>query len=103
MNWNSYAPKAWKIATLKSLIKRAYMISSTDDSLNEELRHLKDVFSCINQYPKSVIDNAIAMERELDKRRKETKKTMKIIEVTNPLKKPKKNMKKVEITNLAAK
>ena len=71
MNWNSYAPKAWKIATLKSLIKRAFMISSTADSLNKELQHLKDVFSCINQYPKSVIENAIVTERELDKRRKE--------------------------------
>ena len=41
MNWNSYAPKTWKVATLKSLVKRAFMVSLTEVTLDKELVHLK--------------------------------------------------------------
>ena len=38
MNWNSFAPKTWKMRTLKSLIERAFLICSTEEFLNEELK-----------------------------------------------------------------
>ena len=44
MNWKLHAPTPWKIATLKSLIKRAFLISSTQASLEDELIYLKRVF-----------------------------------------------------------
>ena len=44
MNWNSFAPKTWKKGTLKSLIERAILICSTEELLNEELKHLEEVF-----------------------------------------------------------
>ena len=30
MNWEAYAPNTWKLATLRSLVKRALFISSTE-------------------------------------------------------------------------
>ena len=44
MNWYSFAPKTWKTGTLKSLIKKAILICSTEELLNEELKHLEKVF-----------------------------------------------------------
>ena len=44
MNWKSHAPSIWKIATLKSLLKRAFLISSTDVALEAELKHRKNTF-----------------------------------------------------------
>ena len=41
MNWHSHAPTTWKIATLKSLIKRGFLISSKTETLNKELEHIK--------------------------------------------------------------
>ena len=73
MNWHSYAPKAWKIATLKSLIKRAFMISSTDSTLTQELDHLKKAFGEINQYPEKLIEQTIENEKENYQNNKEQK------------------------------
>lgn len=64
MNWKSHAPQAWKIATLKSLIKRAVLISSTDSALKSELEHLKRVFCELNDYPSALVDKIILDERE---------------------------------------
>ena len=41
MNWNSFAPRAWKIGTLKGLIRRAFIICSTEESRNKEISFLK--------------------------------------------------------------
>ena len=57
MNWFAYSPRSWKIGTLRSLIKRALMISSTDNILQNELKHLKKVFNEKNQYPLKVIES----------------------------------------------
>ena len=62
MNWDSYAPSTWKIATLKSLIKRAFMISSTQQALDAELQHIKKVFVQYNNYPIQLLDNIIENE-----------------------------------------
>ena len=44
MNWHSFAPKTWKTETLKNLIQRAYLICSTEELLNEELKHFEKGF-----------------------------------------------------------
>ena len=67
MNWYAHAPTAWKIATLKSLVKRAGMVSSTSNAMKKEIEHLKKVFTGFNDYPEKVVDNII--ETELQKSR----------------------------------
>ena len=63
MNWNSYSPRSWKIGTLRNLVKRAIMISSTENKLQIEINHLQKVFCEINDYPpkitKSIIDDEV--------------------------------------------
>ena len=59
MNWHSFALKTWKMATLKILIESAILICSTEDLLNEELKHLQKVFRENNHFPKWVICNAM--------------------------------------------
>ena len=63
MNWNSHAPVIWKIATLKSLIKRAFLISSTKGALEKELAHIQQVFCDLNDYPPKLVDTIIRNER----------------------------------------
>ena len=41
MNWNSFAPRAWKIGTLKGLIRRAFVICSNEEFRNKEISFLK--------------------------------------------------------------
>ena len=36
MHWNSHAPSSWKIATLKNLVQRATIVSSTKQALEED-------------------------------------------------------------------
>ena len=51
IHWNSYAPSSWKRSTLKTLIMRAYTISSNDNYLKLELKYLQKVFHERNGYP----------------------------------------------------
>ena len=44
LNWNSFAPHSWKRGTLKTLTQRAYMICSTTELLDTELKYLEKVF-----------------------------------------------------------
>ena len=64
MNWHSHAPLTWKISTLRCLIKRAFMISSNDKYLQEELTHLKKVFTEYNEYPMKTVEEVIRDETE---------------------------------------
>ena len=59
MNWQSFAPKPWKMGILKSLIERAFLICSTEELLNEELKHFEKVFREENHFPKWVIRNVM--------------------------------------------
>ena len=63
MNWYSHAPSTWKIATLKSLVKRAFLLSSNTESLNSELEHIKNTFSDKNDYPLKLVEEIIKNER----------------------------------------
>ena len=67
LNWNSYAPRAWKITTVKSLVSRALMISSTDEYLKKEIKYIENVLHQYNEYPKKVIQNVIKTEMQKHK------------------------------------
>ena len=55
MNWNAFTPISSKRGALKTLIERAYLICSTDELQNRELKHIEKVFYENNCYPKYVI------------------------------------------------
>ena len=59
MNWNSFATRNWKIGTLKGLFRRAFLICSTKEALETELKYLKHVFVKINGYPSRVVNNTL--------------------------------------------
>ena len=59
INWNSFAPRNWKIGTLKGLFRRAYLVCSEESGLNKEIKHLKFVFTKINGYPSRVVYNTL--------------------------------------------
>ena len=62
MHWLSFAPNVWKVGTLRSLIKRAYINSSNTSILKVELSHLKKVFIESNGYPTSLVNNIMKIE-----------------------------------------
>ena len=51
--------KTWKMGVLKSLIERAILICSTEELLNEEIKHPERVFREKNHFPKWVIRNVM--------------------------------------------
>ena len=50
LNWKSFSPCSWKRDTLKTIIRRAYLICLTTDYLQEELDHIAYVFEKFNNY-----------------------------------------------------
>ena len=59
LNWNAFAPRSWKIGTLKGLFRRAYLVCSTKTGLHNEIKHLKFVFIKINGYPSRVVHSTL--------------------------------------------
>ena len=59
MNWNSFAPKSWKIGTMKSLVRRAHVICSKPEFLEKEIELLKTVFRDENGFPSRVVNTTI--------------------------------------------
>ena len=59
IKWDAFASRAWKIGTLKGLFRRAFLVCSTNESLDGEINHLKYVFSKINGYPSRVVNDAL--------------------------------------------
>ena len=55
LHWKSFSPCSWKRGTLKTIIRRAYLICPTPDYQQEELDHIAYVFEKFNNYPKWVI------------------------------------------------
>ena len=55
LNWKSFSPSSGKCGTLKTTIRRAYLICSTPHYLQEELDHIVYAFEKFNNYPKWVI------------------------------------------------
>ena len=64
VHWEAYAPKIWKIGTLKGLFRRAFLVSSDENRLKLEIDFLKQVFVKINKYPKKVVDNTLKLVKE---------------------------------------
>ena len=59
INWKSYSPKSWKIGTLKGLFRRAYLICSNENFLEEEVKILKHVFIKKNGYPSKQVHKTL--------------------------------------------
>ena len=59
IHWNSYAPKQWKVGTLRGMIRRAYDICSNEEELTKELTHLREVFTGINGYPRNLVETTM--------------------------------------------
>ena len=55
LNWDAFGPATWKRGTLKTLIERVYIICSTDQLLERELKYLEKVFLEKNNYPKYIV------------------------------------------------
>ena len=64
LNWNSFSAKSWKPGTLRTVIKRAYVICSTTDLLQKELDHISFVFQKYSNFPKWVMDQVLHQEKE---------------------------------------
>ena len=64
IHWLSYAPEPWKVGTLKTLIRRAHDICSTQEAVSNELKHLLQVFTTINGYPKRLVKSIIQREQQ---------------------------------------
>ena len=58
LNWNSCAPRSWKIGTLKGLVRRAFLVCSTAEFRRKEINHLKSVFKN-NGFPSRIISNVV--------------------------------------------
>ena len=59
INWKSFAPRTWKIGTLKGLVTRAHTICSEKAALQREIDFLKNTFVKINGYPVKTVENVI--------------------------------------------
>ena len=67
VHWEAFAPKSWKTGTLKGLIRRAFVICSTEEFRNKEITHLKKVFKEQNGYPSRIIHECIqAVQRKIE-------------------------------------
>ena len=79
IHWDSFAPKTWKIGTMKSLIRRAHIICSKPEFLQKEIEHLKVVFQENNGYPSRVVHSGIEqVRRKIEQERAENQ----VVEVT---------------------
>ena len=71
INWNAFAPKTWKIGTLKGLVRRAFTICSTEEFRDKEISFLKTVFGKRNGFPSRVVNNTVEeVKRKMDEERK---------------------------------
>ena len=59
LNWKSFVPNTWKRSTLRTLIKRAYLVCLFEKHLVDELKHLKFVFEKYSNFPKWVINQLL--------------------------------------------
>lgn len=62
INWHSYSPKSWKVNTLRNMFKRATYICSTEEKLDQEMKHLESAFCDINDYPPKLVKYVISDE-----------------------------------------
>ena len=63
LNWNSFSPKSWKRGTLRTTIKRTYVICSTKDLFQKQLDHVSFVFRKYSNLPKWRFDQVLHQEK----------------------------------------
>ena len=56
INWHSHGPSNWKTGTLRKLIKRAKLVSSTKLLLRNEINYIQKVFTENNYYLHKVVN-----------------------------------------------
>ena len=59
LKWNVFAPATCQRGTLKTLVERAYVICSTDQLLERELKYLEKVFHEKNNYYKYIAEQIL--------------------------------------------
>ena len=73
LNYYSFCPREWKretfrslvqLETFRSLVQRAYIICSSSHLLQEELKHLKDVFIIKNNFTIWAVKKILKEEKE---------------------------------------
>ena len=62
INWYLHASSNWKTGTLRNLIKRAKLISSTKLLLRNEIDYIRKVFTVNSDYPLKVVNHIIDQE-----------------------------------------
>ena len=72
LNWTAFAPAVWKRETLKTLVEEAYVIWSTDQLLERELKYLEKVFYEKNNYPTYIVKQILDKAFEERSRKKAT-------------------------------
>ena len=51
IHWKAYAPRTWKIGTLRGLIQRAFLICSEPNELRNEIEFIRNIFLNVIYYP----------------------------------------------------
>ena len=64
LSWKGFAPRAWKIGTLKGLIRRAFTVCSTNEYRENEVTFLKKIFTKTNGFPSKVVSKVIKDVRD---------------------------------------
>ena len=62
INWNSQAPMECKIGTLRNLVKRAKTVCFATMLLHQDIKHLKAVFTGINECPIKTVNRIVNQE-----------------------------------------
>ena len=87
LHWNAFAPDTWKRRTLKTLVERAYIVCSTNELLQKELKYLVKVFHETNNYSHYVIKQVLKQVQDEQNQQNVNVPTPAIADETNTNKK----------------
>ena len=59
IHWDAHAPTTWKRGTIRTLLRRAHNVCSTQEYLSEEIGHLRKSFITINGFPKWFVNQVV--------------------------------------------
>ena len=83
LHWNVFGPDTWKRGTLKTLLERAYIVCSTNELLQKELKYLVRVFYENNYYPHYVIKQILKQVQDQQNQQNVNVPTAAIADETN--------------------
>ena len=72
LHWDKFAPVGWKRRTLRTLIKRAFLVCSNKELLDKELAYFRLIFLKKNRYPSSIIGQLMQEIEESQKGKEAT-------------------------------